>query len=294
MKTFYRHFNAQTRLVFQIVHRTLERFGHEKTPEAAAGIAFYGVFSLFPLLLILAGIGGSILHQPHAQERVLALLMEAFPFSVSIVEENVQKVLRSRGSVQIFGWLGLTWSATGAFSVLTRNINRAWSDADRHSFIKMRLMAFTMLGGVVLASTILLVINILIRVLPDNFGPLATLFISLGYFSHFGIWVLLFIALLWLYRWIPNTVVLWSEASWGAFFASCGAVLVTTVFSWYLGSGSGLSNYNLVYGSLGAMVALMFWIYLLCVIILLGAHLSASLAYHTRIKPTLPQNDLLS
>lgn len=277
--------NFQTvRLTYIVIKRTIQRFGKNRTPEAAAGIAFFGLFSLFPLLLILVGMGSSILNQPQAQEQVLHTLMEAFPFSVDIVEENVQKVLRARGTVQVFGWLGLAWSATSAFTVMTRNINQAWPNADRHNYIKMRLMAFAMLAGLVFVTGVLVVSNTVIRFLPQNLVGIASLFVSLRYFSHVVIWILMFITLLWLYRWIPNTNVLWSEAAWGSLTATSGSVLVTAGFSWYVGSGSGLTNYNLVYGSLGAMVALMFWIYLLSFIILFGAHLSSSIAYYSRIR----------
>jgi membrane protein len=271
------------RVVFTVIFRTIKRFGRSRTAEAAAGIAFFGLFSMFPLLLILVGMGSSILHSPQAQEQVLHTLMEALPFSVDIVEENVQKVLKARGSVQLYGWLGLAWSATGAFTVLTRNINQAWPNADRHNFIKMRLMAFSMLGVLILATSVLVVANTMVRFVSPNFGGVATFLVSLSYFSQVIIWVLVFITLLWLYRWIPNTDVHWSEAAWGAGVASTGTVLVTMVFRWYLKSGSGLTNYNLVYGSLGAMVAFMFWIYLVSFIVLFGAHLCSSIAYYSRL-----------
>jgi len=269
---------------FEVLKRTVERFGRTRTPEAAAGMSFFGLFSLFPLLLVMVSMGSYILNRPQAQEQVLDLLMEAFPFSVDIVEENIQKVLKARGSVQIYGLIGLTWSASGAFTVLTRNINNAWPNADRHNFIKMRLMAFTMLAGVAVVMVVLLAANITVRLLPQNLGGIAGIILSLRYFSRVVVWMLAFIALLWLYRWIPNTEVQWSEAAWGAILASSGAVLATTVFSWYLGSGSGLSNYNLIYGSLGAIVALMMWIYLVSIIVLFGAHISSSIAYYSRIK----------
>jgi len=276
----------------KVIIRTLERFGRTRTPEAAAGIAFFGLFSLFPLLLIMVSMGSSILDRPQAQDQVLDLLMEAFPFSLDIVEENIQKVLKARGSSQVFGFLGLAWSATGAFTVLTRNINNAWPNADRRNFLKIRLMAFAMLAGVASVMVGLLVANIAIRFLPETLSGAAGLIISLRYFSRVVIWVITFIALVWLYRWIPNTGVLWSEAAWGAIVASSGTLLVTSGFSWYLSSGSGLSNYNLVYGSLGAIVALMVWIYLLSIIILFGAHLSSSIAYYGRLKvATSPNNE---
>jgi membrane protein len=210
--------------------------------------------------------------------------MQAFPFSVDIVEENIQKVLKARGSVRIFGLLGLAWSSTGAFSVLTRNINRAWPNADRHKFYKTRLMAFVMLAVMVLVTGILVVINVAIRFLPQSISGIASLLVSVRYFTHVVVWLLTFITLLWLYRWLPNTHVLWSEAAWGSALASTGTFLATIGFSWYLSSGSGITNYNLVYGSLGTIVALMFWIYLLSFIVLFGAHLSSSIAYYTRIK----------
>jgi membrane protein len=275
----------QVRTAVKVIYHAIQRFGHSRTAEAAAGIAFFGLFSMFPLLLIMVGMGSSILHHPQAQEFVLETLMDALPFSVDIVEDNVQKVLEARSSVQVFGWLGLAWSASGAFAVLTRNINQAWPNADRHTFIKMRLMAFSMLAVLILVTGILVVTNTVTRFLPQSLGGIGTLLVSLRYFSQFMIWVLGFITLLWLYRWIPNTDVLWSEAAWGAGVASTGTVLVTLVFSWYLKSGSGLTNYNLVYGSLGAMVALMFWIYLVSFIVLFGAHLCSSIAYHNRLEP---------
>lgn len=281
----FQGFSSRFRLYFLIIKRTVERFGKLRSPESAAGMAFFGLFSLFPLLLVLVAMGSSILHDPEAQNQVLDIIMEAFPFSVNIVEENIQKVLKARGTVQLFGLIGLAWSATGAFTVLTRNINLAWPNADRHNYFKMRLMAFTMLVGVALVVVILVVANTIINILPQNLAGLAALIISLRYFSRVIIWLLTFISLLSLYRWIPNTEVLWSEAAWGALIGSLGTVLATSVFSWYLTSGRGLSNYNLVYGSLGAIVALLFWIYLLSIIVLFGAHLASSIAYYTRIQP---------
>ena len=278
-----KNFRSRSRFVFLTVKRTIERFGKLRSPESAAGIAFFGFFALFPLLLVLVSMGSSILHNSEAQNQVLDIIMEAFPFSVNIVEENIQKVLQARGTVQIFGFLGLAWSATGVFTVLTRNINLAWPNADRHNYFKMRLMAFLMVMGVAFVVVVLVIANTIIQILPRNLAGLATLLISLRYFSRATIWLLTFIALLWLYRWIPNTEVLWSEAAWGAFIASTGTLLTTSIFTWYLTSGRGFSNYNLVYGSLGAIVALLFWIYLLSIIVLFGAHLSSSIAYYTRI-----------
>jgi membrane protein len=80
-----------------------------------------------------------------------------------------------------------------------------------------------------------------------------------------------------LYWRLPNREVPWSVALWGAFVAAAGSQIVTKLFSWYITSG--FANYALVYGSLGAIVAFMFWVYLLSQITLFGAHLSAAIGY---------------
>ncbi len=84
-----------------------------------------------------------------------------------------------------------------------------------------------------------------------------------------------------LYRWVPKTKVRWSEAFGGAIFAVIAEWAATSVFSWYLSSG--LSRYNLVYGSLGALISFMTLIYIINLIVLFGAHLSAAIARHKRL-----------
>ena len=115
-----------------------------------------------------------------------------------------------RGTVQVFGLIGLAWSATAAFTVLTRNINQAWPNADRHNFIKMRLMAFAMMAGVAVVMVVLLIANTAMRFLPQSVAGAAGLIIPIRNFSRIIIWLLLFVALTWLYRWLPNTDVRWS------------------------------------------------------------------------------------
>jgi len=83
-----------------------------------------------------------------------------------------------------------------------------------------------------------------------------------------------------LYRWIPNTEVKWSQAFWGALVATLGWEIATQTFTWYLTSG--MARYQLVYGSLGTVVALMFWIYLSSLITFYGAHLSAAVTQHSK------------
>jgi membrane protein len=89
-----------------------------------------------------------------------------------------------------------------------------------------------------------------------------------------------FVVFLNLYRWVPNTKVGWSEAAWGAGFATLTWEAAKRGFAWYVSSD--LVRYRLVYGSLGAVVALLLWIYLSSWLLLFGAHLTAAIARRRR------------
>jgi membrane protein len=80
-----------------------------------------------------------------------------------------------------------------------------------------------------------------------------------------------------LYRWTPNTQVEWKPASWAALVATVLWQLATYVFTWYLRVG--LGRYELVYGSLGAVVALLVLVYVIAWITLFGAHLCAAIMH---------------
>ena len=197
-----------------------------------------------------------------------------------MAEENIKQVLSARSQVGIISLIGLTWSSLGAFTVLMRNINRAWPNTKARNFLKVRLMAFAMLAVMIAGLISLFVFNTVSRFLPDDLNINSNLAFASHIFTQLMIWLLLFTSLLILYWWLPRTKVLWREAAWGAMTGSIGISVVTSGFTWFLESG--LSNYNLVYGSLGAIVALLFWIYLLSLIVFAGAHLSAAIAYVRR------------
>ena len=88
-------------------------------------------------------------------------------------------------------------------------------------------------------------------------------------------WLTVFLLFFALYRWIPAVSVRWRAAFWGALFATVAWQIATAGFAWYLTPGFG--RYQLVYGSLGAVVAWLFLIYLISFITLFGAHLSAAI-----------------
>ena len=285
LKTLYNRANSLTGGSLGIVCDAIQHFGDTRAAEAAASITFYAIFSLFPLLLALIVGGSFVLQSEKVQQQVLGVVAEFFPVAQQLIERNIQGVLEMRGTVGIIALIGLVWSGTSVLTVLSRNINRAWPQAKPRNFVQDRLMAL----GLVSILAVLLVIS---SVSNTVFNVLARFSIPIGRgvsMNETPLWttflgsaprLLVFFALWGLYRWMPNTKVRWSEAFWGALVATPAGEIATDGFSWYLSSG--IVHYELVYGSLGTVVALMLWIYIGFTITLFGAHLSAAVARHKR------------
>lgn len=278
--------------IIGIVIRTVRSFNEARGAEAAASIAYYALFSLFPLLIFLVIIGSTVLEIDQVQSQVLSFVGEVFPASKELVADNIQQVLRLRGAVGIIGIVGLLWSATAVFSALVRNINRAWHTAGPRNFLMGRLIALSMVGVLLVLLLLSFLAATVIRLLSQFEillwgGIPVTDTSSWSILSRMIPWILTFLIFQGLYRWVPNTEVKWSEAFWGALFATTAWEITKTGFGWFISSG--LTNQRLVYGSLGAVIALLLWVYLSGLIALLGAHLSASITHYNHNQDNGPK-----
>ncbi len=284
LKRFYAWADQQSGSSLSILRRAAQHFGELRAGEAAAGVAYWAFFSLFPLLLFLVAIGSFILASEQVYGRVVNFAGQIFPGSQDLIQQNIQQVLALRGPVGLIGLVGLVWSASEAFDALSRHINRAWSIARPRAAWQYRLLALGMIGALAGLLVLSLLSTAVVNLLTGLQIPLG------GSLSIYGtaLWNILaslvpaiftFLMFLSLYRWVPHTKVKWSQAMWGAVVATLAWQLAASVFAWFLHSG--LVQYQLIYGSLGTVVALMLWIYLCSWIALFGAHLSVAVAQQT-------------
>jgi membrane protein len=280
-KAFYSAGDALTGGALSTLRRALRSFAHARASEAAASVAYYALFSLFPLMLVLLALGSVFLESKQSYQETIQLMHGAIPVSRELIERNVQQVLERRKQIGAVSLAGLLWSGLGAFTTLARNINRAWTEADQRGFLSRRLVALGMVGVLVAPLLFSLLSTAALEILPGLNLPLwnttsASEALLWRFLSSLVPWAFSFLMFLALYRWVPNTSVTWSAAFWGALVASVLWEAAKRGFTWYLGTG--LAKYQLVYGSLGAVVALMFWIYLSAWVALFGAHLGAAVA----------------
>jgi len=271
--------NSGVTYFLKLMRYALKRFGREHAPEAAASMAFYTLFSLFPVILIVVAANSFFLESLHVQEKILETILKFFPVaSRQIISTNMQQILQARGAFGIAGLIALVWAATCIFTTLVHNLNRAWIDAPAQNIFRARLTAFSIILFLVVLLPLFLMAKAAIHLIV-GWNVQLTGSVNISYFrpifSNIIIYTFICMTLMILYRWIPKAKVRWSEAFGGAFFVVIAEEAATSAFSWFLSSG--LSRYNLVYGSLGALISFMTWIYIINLIVLFGAHLSAAI-----------------
>jgi len=277
IKDFFQNINHLSGDRLRILQTAIKTFTEKQAAQASAGLAYYTFFSIFPLMLAFIAGGSFFLDSHQVFNTVTQFIQQALPISRQVINENLEEILAERGTAGIVSLLILLWSASGMFTNLAYNINLAWPRAARRNFLQNRLVGLWMIVGLIVLIGLSLFLSWLTTRLPFiNIASASSVdLFMLRAISALGSWLMIFLVFLTLYHWIPTLRVRWSATLWGAFIASLAWKAVTTGFSWYLGSSFG--QYQLVYGSLGAIVAFLFLIYIISLITLFGAHLSAAI-----------------
>jgi len=283
----YQKVNQQLGGRLDIIKTTYQGFSENQAARAAAGMTYYTLFSLFPLLIVLITVVSFFVDTESAIAQITQVMTTAIPVSRDLVQRNIQRVVDLRNSIGLVGLVGFIWSASNAFNMLADNINRAFPSTEARSFIKKRLVAFGILGSVIIFLFFLLfssgLMGIVTRLQLPIIGDIQ--FFESAFWSlinTFSPWFFSFILFISLYRWVPNTRVDWVAALWSAAVATIIWRVTSIVFSWYLSSD--LPSYELIYGSLSAIIVLLLWIYISSLIIFLGAYLCAAINQHIRGK----------
>jgi len=276
-KEFLENINHLSGDRLRILQTAIKTFTEKQAAQASAGLAYYTFFSIFPLMLLFIAGGSYFLDSHQVFNTVTQFIQQALPISRQVINENLEEILQERGTAGIVSLLILLWSASGMFTNLAYNINLAWPRAARRNFLQNRLVGLWMIAGLIGLIALSLFLSWLTTRLPfihtASTSPMDLVLLRIV--SALGSWLMIFLVFLTLYHWIPRIRVRWRATLWGALIASLAWKAITAGFSWYLGSSFG--QYQLVYGSLGAIVAFLFLIYIISLITLFGAHLSAAI-----------------
>lgn len=254
-------------------------------PHTAGAISFYTLFSMFPLFLAIT-MGLAYVFGPRtAQEesRLAEQIVTVMPVSQSFVSETIKDVTSARDEIAIASVLGLLWASTSMFAAIRKGINAAWGIKRTRPFLKERLIDF----GLVLGAGVLLLLMLLsgtalgiLRELAEDISPNSNMFngILWNLTAQLLSPILTFLNFLAIYRLLPNTQVRVKNIWPWALLAAIAFHGTNLGFVWYVGT---FPHYNLIYGSIGAILVLLTWIYLTANIVLFGALLCSR--YHTYI-----------
>jgi membrane protein len=272
-----------------VVKATWREFGRDDVGNMAAALTYYSFFSLFPLLILAVSLVSFWLGDVEARTLIFDNLTRILPGSGQLLSDAVEAALSSRNNAGILALVGvaiLLFSASGAFDALDKAVNRAWKTEKMPNFFISKLIGFAMMVGVVvivLASLITTAVLATSRAIATQlFGQVPGQEVFWQIVNFTGTLAIIYLIFILIYRLLPRRDVGFKDVWLGALIAAVAWALVKEGFAYYLGSS--FANYNAVYGTLGAVVALLTWIYVSSIIILVGAEFSAETARVRRLR----------
>ena len=262
-----------------ILKAAAKNYQKQGAARGAAGMAYYTLLSFFPLLIVLVTIGSYFVNGEEASSKVAQLIISAIPVSQQFVELNIQRILILRNSVGVASLIVFIWSGSNAFSMMVHHITNAWPETERRTFFQKRLFGLAMVIAIILLLFILMLSSTLLNILVKYKNTVPGLDLLFNtWLWNFGAkvlyWTVPFLFFYSLYRIIPMGRVPVKAAGYSAFVITLIWRFASTLFQWYLGSG--FARYEVIFGSLSAIVVLLFWIYISAVILFFGAHLCAA------------------
>jgi membrane protein len=266
-----------------ILWRTYKQLNDDRLLAVAAGVVFYGLLALFPTITALVS-SYALFADAKTVNDHLAFISGFLPGGTfSIIQDQVSRVL-SKGDMKLgsafLGSLLLAiWSANGGMKAIIDALNVVYDEKEKRGFFKLNAvsLAFTVGGvlGILLAIGLVVVTPVVLSMV--GLGSVFDALIRFGRWPLLG--AILMLALAVLYRYAPSR----RSPKWR--WISVGSVVAT--ITWMIGSGllsfylANFGHYDATYGSLGAAIALMTWMWMTMIVILFGAELNSEIEHQT-------------
>ncbi len=276
---------------WDVFKSSIVQIGDSNLALISAGVAFFSMLSLFPALAALIAIAG-LVADPAEVVVQLEDLRELMPAGVfDIIHQQVVSLVSA--SSDTLGWAGVVslllalWSARAGVGAMITGLNSVYAQPNRNTarhYIRALLLTVALVGVGIVAVISLVVIPVLLAFFP--LGIIGTLLID-GLRWIVAV-VVLFAGVGVLYRYGPNRkVARFRCVSGGAIVAVALWVVLSLAFSYYV---TNFGNYNQVYGSIGAVVAMLIWLWITSFLVLYGASLNAQIELWVRENHAKPQS----
>jgi membrane protein len=275
------------REIVRVTQNAIQSFGHNHSTRMAAALAYYTLFSLFPLLLVMLSIIGFLLDAgwPVALD-VRSYLVQAtndlLPQVGELVNGAIESVRQARGASGLIGVLGLLWSASSTFNHLHVSLDQIWGingSASLGLTVRRRAMSIALVVGMAVLLIVahgLKSVTYVLAALSDRVPGGSLIYQVLAWIFPFVVSILVFATL---YRSFPSVPISWYDVWPGAVLAGVGWELLKLLFGLYTVE---FANWKDVYGPIASVIALLTWLYLSFTVLLFGAAFSAAYSAELR------------
>ncbi|MDH7481736.1 MAG: YihY/virulence factor BrkB family protein [Armatimonadota bacterium] len=265
----------------------MDNFSKDRGSLFAAAIAFYGLISIIPLLLLGIAVLGYILGSESARHQVITFVRNFIPVGREELERNLVLLSKQSSILGGIGILALLWTGSQVFVILQHAINTALGSTKRIGFLRARATALAM----VIIIGILFILSVGMSSLADIIRGFDIKLLGkelvdfqLAWNVFFGIlvpFVISVIAFTLIYKYLPLADVDLRGPILGGLTAGILFEIAKYGFQWYV---TNIANFNAVYGTLGGVVILVLWIYYTSLIGVLGAEVASVYIERTKQK----------
>lgn len=280
--TLHSQMNAKITLpnLWELLKRAFSRWNEDHAPQQGAALAYYAVFSLAPLLMIVITIAGFVFGQEAAQgqliEQIKGLVGEK---SAQAIQSMIEEARRPTVGIiaTVVAVVMLLFGATGVFAQLQESLNIIWKVEEKPGegiwkIIKNRfisLMAVLGTGFLLLISLVISAGLSAIGTTLEHVLPFPEFLLQgINVFISFSVVTLLFAMI---YKLLPDKSIQWSDVWIGAIITS----VLFTIGKFLIGLYLGKSDVGIAYGAAGALVVILIWVYYASQIFLFGAEFTA-------------------
>jgi len=266
-----------------IFWRTYQRIDDDRLLATAGGVVFFGLLAIFPAVTALVSSYGLFANPSTITDNLQTLAMMLPEGAFQIVAEQVGRVVSNGnatlGVTFLVGLVLAIWSANAGVKSIFDALNVAYEEREKRSFIHLNMVSLAFTVGGIVALLLMVGAVVAFPLALDHLGmaPESKLIVALARWPL--LFVILLVALAMLYRFAPSRdAPRWQWLSVGALAAAILWIAGSSLLSWYL---SAFANYNATYGSLGAAIGLMMWMWMSAIVVMFGAELNSEIERQT-------------
>jgi membrane protein len=266
-----------------ILLRVWKNIGKDRVIVVAAGVTFYSVLALFPAIAALVALYG-LFADPTTITSHLDSTAGLIPGgAIEIIREQITRVAsQGRATLGLTFLAGLAaslWSANAGMKSLFDALNLVYNEPEKRSFIWLNIISLTFTVLTMVFALVAMGVVVVVPIVLDFMGLGAGTEMVIKIARWPALLIVVTLALAVLYRYGPSREKpQWRWITWGSAVAAVSWLVLSILFSWY---AENFGNYNKTYGSLGAIIAFMFWIWLSIIVVLIGAELNAETEHQT-------------